>query len=242
MRDEMKLTHLPVAILLAGIVALGGCAFVAPPAHYYQLDSGTTELSSRSSGTAVLLGPLDVADYLQGDTLVQRKADNSISVDTRSHWANDLPSDINQVLLRQLSSRLKSNRLALYSDRDGFDADVQLVVSINRLDSGPQKPAVLEAQWRLLDKNGKQRESRVVSLREEHNGTTADQVRAQSELLQHLAVDLSKAVKTNNARMTAAAKQAEEARKRSAALEQKPASRQIPVVEPVRGRGEILRF
>ena len=238
----MKLIHLPVAALLAGVLALGGCTQLTTPEQYYQLDSGVTELSQRSSGIAVLLGPLDVADYLQRDTLVQRQADNSISMDSKAHWASGLSGDINQVLLRQLSAQLKTNRLALYSEQAGIDPDVQVVVSINRLDSGPQKPAVLEAQWRLLDKNGKLRDSRVVQLQEPHSGTTADQVRAQSKLLQELAADLSKAVKADGARLASAAKEAEQARKRALAAEEKPSSRQIPVVEPVRNRGDILRF
>ncbi|GGK10554.1 PqiC family protein [Pseudomonas matsuisoli] len=238
----MKLIHLPVAALLAGVLALGGCAKLSSPEQYYQLDSGVTELSQRSSGVAVLVGPLDVADYLQRNTLVQRQADNSISLDSSARWASSLPDDINQVLLRQLSAQLKSNRLALYSDQAGMEPDVQAVVSINRLDSGPEKPAVLEAQWRLLDKNGKLRDSRVVQLQEAHTGTVADQVRAQSKLLQELATSLSKAVQADTAKLASAAKAAEQARKRQLAAEEKPSSRQIPVVEPVRNRGDILRF
>lgn len=238
----MKLSHLPVAAVLAGFLILSGCAYIGGSQQLYQLDSGTVGSQKRDSGIAVVLGPVEVANYLERDTLVQRQADNSISINSNARWASSLPEDINQVLMRQMASRLKTNRLVLSSDQAGFEPDVQLAVNINRLDSGPQKPAVLEAQWRLLDKNGKLRDSEVVKLEEKHDGTTSDQVRAQSVLLQRFAADLSKAVQTNNARIAAAAKQADDARKREASIAKPPSSRQIPVVEPVRNRGEILRF
>ncbi|MFT8157982.1 ABC-type transport auxiliary lipoprotein family protein, partial [Salmonella enterica] len=77
---------------------------------------------------------------------------------------------------------------------EGFAPEVQIELSITRLDSGPAYPAVLEAQWRLRDKAGKHLGSRLVRLQEEHLGTTADQVRAQSALLQRLSEMVAGAV------------------------------------------------
>ena len=49
-----------------------------------------------------------------------------------------------------------SQRTVLAPTNAEFKADVQVLLNIIRLDSGPQLPAVLEAQWRLLDRNGQQ--------------------------------------------------------------------------------------
>ena len=70
-----------------------------------------------------------------------------------------------------------------------------MVLSISRLDSGVDEPAVLEAQWRLLDANGEVRNSRVVTLQAEHSGELTSQVQAQSELLVLLSDQLVAAVK-----------------------------------------------
>lgn len=178
---------------LAGLLAMAGCA-ATPPAQFYQLQPGSPALPQADKGVALLLGPLKLADYLQRESLVQRQGDDSLVVSRQARWAGSLQDDVAQLLLRQLASRLDSSRLALYPDRVGFKPEAQLLVSIGRLDSGPFQPAVLEAQWRLLDGEGQMRDSRVVSLQEPHSGELSDQVRAQSVLLQALAAQMAAAV------------------------------------------------
>lgn len=178
---------------LAGLLAMAGCA-ATPPAQFYQLQPGSPALPQADKGVALLLGPLKLADYLQRESLVQRQGDDSLVVSRQARWAGSLQDDVAQLLLRQLASRLDSSRLALYPDRVGFKPEAQLLVSIGRLDSGPFQPAVLEAQWRLLDGDGQMRDSRVVSLQEPHSGELSDQVRAQSVLLQALAAQMAAAV------------------------------------------------
>jgi hypothetical protein len=143
----------------------------------------------------LLLGPLQLADYLQRENLVQRQADDSLSLSQEARWAGSLQDDVGQLLLRQLASRLQTSRIALYPDRVGFDNQLQAVLSISRLDSGASQPARLQAQWRLLDGQGQLRGSRLLSLQAEHDGTARDQVRAQSELLQQLAAELAAAIR-----------------------------------------------
>lgn len=178
---------------LAGLLALAGCA-ATPPAHFYQLQQGSPQLPQAGKGVAVLLGPLKLADYLQRESMVQRQVDDTLAVSEQARWAGNLQDDVAQLLLRQLAARLDSSRMALYPDRVGFKPEAQLLLSIGRLDSGPFQPAVLEAQWRLLDGEGTMRDSRVVRLEEKHSGELGDQVRAQSVLLQSLAAQMAAAV------------------------------------------------
>jgi hypothetical protein len=126
---------------------------------------------------------------------VQRERDDSLSLSQQTRWAGSLQDDVGQLLLRQLAGQLDTSRVALYPDRVGFASEVQVVLNISRLDSGVQQPAVLEAQWRLLDSAGVSRGSRVVRLQAEHGGTVVEQVRAQSQLLQQLAGELADAIK-----------------------------------------------
>ncbi len=238
-----QLMRLPLGIAIIGVLALGsvGCS-IAPPATFYQLQQSVTDTDRRDNNMTVLLGPLRVADYLQRENVLQREADGSLSLSQQARWAGSLQDDIGQLLLRQVSAQLGSSRIALYPDRVGIEAQAQVVLSISRLDSGVQQPAVLEAQWRLLDAKGILRNSRVLRFEEAHNGEVADQIRAQSELLGQLSKQLVDALKD------AFPDQAASKSRKSAAIvtpkkpsAEKVESIKIPVVEPVREL-EVYRF
>ena len=205
----------------------------------YRLDNGNVELPAQAEdGAAVLLGPVKLADYLQHDGLLQRLPDGSLSADAQqARWAGSLQGDISQLLLRQLASRLKTQSLELSPGRKGFDPEVQIELEITRLDSGPQHPAVLEAQWRLLDKQGKRRNSRLVRLQEEHQGSATDQVRAQSLLLQRLAEMMASAVEP-----MMVAKTPVKPNQLKAPSRPEPSQPAIPALEPMRTDMEVFRF
>ena len=245
--EQMKnLTRLPLGIAMLGLLALGtaGCT-VAPPTQFYQLQQQVTDVASRESTATVLLGPLSIADYLQRESLLQREVDGSLTHSQQARWAGSLDNDIGQFLLRQISAQLGSSRISLYPDRIGMQAQAQIVLNISRLDSGVQQPAVLEAQWRLLDAKGELSSSRVLHLTEQHNGELSDQVRAQSDLLGQLSKQLVAALEQTLPKEQPVKKSP---RKTSTATPSKqPAQGQqgellsIPVVDPVREL-EVYRF
>ena len=179
---------LPLALLL-----LGGCAASTPQA-FYQLPAPAAQLPANAAGPAVLLGPLQLADYLQRENLMQRQSDQRLSVSASGRWAGSLQDDIGNLLLATLATHLRSSDLALYPDRIGFSAQAQIILNISRLDSGPQQPAVLEARWRLLDARGQQRAGDLLQLREEHDGSLEGQVAAQGRLVERLGQRLADAV------------------------------------------------
>lgn len=163
----MKFLRLPFALLLTGLLGLSGCSMHQPVA-LYQLDSGDPGQPSQSAGMAVVLGPVSIADYLQRETFLQRQADGSLSSATDGRWAGSLSADIDQLLVRQLAWRLDSQRVVLAPASAGFSPDVQVLLSITRLDSGKNQPAILDAQWRLLDRRGRVRDNRIVHLEQQH--------------------------------------------------------------------------
>lgn len=230
----MNLLRLPVVLLMTGILGLAGCS-VHQPTSLYQLDSGTPGQPTHSNGLAVLLGPVSVADYLQRETLLQRQPDGSLTASTEGRWAGSLSSDIDQLLLRQLAWKLDSQRVVLAPAAANFTPDVQVLLSISRLDSGAKQPAILDAQWRLVDRKGQVRDSRIIHLEELHAGSSADQVRAQGVLLQRLADQLSSAVKPISW-------QPEEPKKAPVARAKEPEKPKIPMASPIRTDLEVFRF
>lgn len=242
----MRFPRFRLLVLLAVLSLLSACSF-RPTTTLYQLDGGDPEIPKRN-GLAVLLGPVTLADYLKQDAvLVQRHEDGSLSAAPNARWAGDLKADIEQLLLRQLAWRLDSHRLVSEPGTPGFKPDVQVHLNITRLDSGPKQPAVLEAQWRLLDRRGRLSESRLIRLEEPHQGSNADQVRAQSVVLQRLAAQLAVAILPLAKQQASAAAPAAEPRKSARVAARKAEAKQpkapdIPTANPARNSVEVFRF
>jgi uncharacterized lipoprotein YmbA len=236
----MTALRLPLVFLLAGVLGLAGCS-VHQPVSLYQLDSGSPAQPA-NAGMSVVLGPVLIADYLQRETLLQRQDDGSLQASTDGRWAGSLSSDIGQLLLRQVAGHLDSQRVVLAPATSGFTPDVQVLLSITRLDSGKSQPAVLDAQWRLIDRRGQVRDNRIVHLQEQHAGSTASQVQAQGVLLQRLAEQLSGALKPLANQPIVA----EVPRKVAPAPAAKPAEKEkqpkIPMATPIRTDMEVFRF
>lgn len=203
---------------LVSLLGLTGCA-VHPPAQLYQLDVGAAAVPKKDGGAAVLLGPVQLADYLKRDVMVQRQADGILSLSTEARWAGNLETNVSQQLLRQMSSELGSSRL----------------------DSGPKQPAVIEARWRLLDQKGDLKDSRVFHEEEQHQGSIGDQIRAQSDLLKRLAAQLAKDVKP----IAVAAEAPPPATARKPVAKPKVKEEEgpkMPLVVPIRTDAEVYRF
>ncbi len=192
---KIKALFRPLHVLVAAAIATGaGCSLVTPT-EFYQLQAPAEATASSHADTAVLLGPVKLADYLHREQILQRQADGRLSASRTGRWAGNLEDEVGQLLLRQMAMRLGSSHVALYPDRIGVKPGAQIVLSISRLDSGEGEPAVLEAQWRLLDGDGEVRNSKVLTLQVGHEDELASQVRAQSELLVQLSGQLADAVR-----------------------------------------------
>ncbi|MVW74657.1 PqiC family protein [Pseudomonas xionganensis] len=226
-----------LAILVVGSLGLAGCTAYRP-VPLYQLDGGEWQMPGEHQGVALLLGPVTVADYLQREALLQRQADGSLISADNARWAGNLANEIDQQLLRQLAARLDSQRVQLAPASPGFEPTLRLALSITRLDSGPQQAAVLEAQWRLSGADGKLLDGRLVRLEESHNGAVADQVRAQSLLLQQLVGLLAQATREYGKAPVVATPP----RKPAVSKPIQPPAPRIPVAEPSRNEGEVFRF
>ncbi|WP_420028881.1 ABC-type transport auxiliary lipoprotein family protein [Pseudomonas aeruginosa] len=118
---------------------------------------------------------------------------------------------------------------------------VQVMLTISRLDSGPKQPAVIEARWRLLDQKGDLKDSRVFHEEEQHQGSIGDQIRAQSDLLKRLAAQLAKDVKP----IAVAAEAPPPATARKPVAKPKVKEEEgpkMPLVVPIRTDAEVYRF
>lgn len=236
MKVMNNVLRFPLVLLLA-CTGLVGCV-AQQPLPLYRLDNGVVEIPEQQGEAAVLLGPVSLADYLQRDALLQRLPDGSIAADPQqARWAGSLKEDVDQLLLRQLATQLKTQKVEAAPAGEGFAPDVQIELAITRLDSGPQHPAVLEAQWRLIDAQGKRQGSRLVRLQEEHQGSVSDQVQAQSRLLQRLSTLLAQAVEP-----VLLARKAPKPQAKAPARRNESDGPRLKAIEPLRTDLEVFRF
>lgn len=189
------LKRVPLLLAICGALGLSGCSSLSKPETLYQLPAAEFIESAPTSGAArVVLEPVQVADYLNTEVLLQRQVDGSLHA-SKERWAGRLSGHVTDQFFRQLASALADQQLVQGELSDKLNADAWVNVVISRLDSGPEQPAVLEARWQVKGRNGQLAESRMVRLTETHQKDTADQVRAQGLLLQRLVEQLSSAVK-----------------------------------------------
>lgn len=181
-------------LALACVVGLGGCSNLPAPASVYQLSSaGFTAPNAQALTPVVAFSKLEIAPYLASTTLVQRLDDTTISLETPARWAVNLETAISQWLVRQLASTLKTQ--SVFAEPPEHTAlDARIALQISRLDSGPAHAGVLDASWQVFNPNGTVAASRVLRLIEDHDGSLADQVRAQSVLLERLSAALGESV------------------------------------------------
>lgn len=237
---QNKTLYRPLHWLMATVMLTGaGCSLVTP-SEFYQLQAPGEAVVSTHQETAVLLGPVKLADYLQREQIMQRQSDGRLNASRNGRWAGNLEDEVGQLLLRQLAMRLGSSHVALYPDRIGVKPGAQIVLSISRLDSGEDEPAVLEAQWRLLDADGEVRNSKVLTLQAEHEEELASQVRAQSDLLVQLSEQLAEAVRQlqDNQRKAEKVRQVRSQENSQASSRKKGG---MPVMEPAQEL-EVYRF
>ncbi len=190
MNNTLRLPLLGLSV--AALLFLGGCS--SRPVEFYQLPYTPVDIASQSDGLAVLVGPIKLADYLQREQILQRQQDGRLLYSRQGRWAGGLEEEIGHLLQAQIAAHGNNSQVSLYPDRLGIKPGVQLLISINRLDSGEQQPAVLQAQWRLLDVQGRQRAARLLSLERAHDGSMQEQVRAQGWLLEQLAQEAARAI------------------------------------------------
>ncbi len=240
----MRLSPL-VVLGLVSVVSLTGCAFSSAPPLYQLHTNAATPLPEASQGAVLLVGPISVADYLQREQLVQRQADGTLVVEEEARWAGDFQQNVAQLIMRQLASDLGNSHLVLYPDHGGLKPAFQLCLEITRLDSGPEQPAVLEAQWRLLDSQGHLQGSRLVRLQGNHDGSLSSQVQAQSRLLSQLSEQLARASQPTLVQYEDARLRAQRQAKEQAALagsRKKERMSKVPKPLPTRTQTGVFRF
>ena len=147
----------PLKIGLAAcmlIFILTGCRSATTPIEFYALTPliGATE-ADKSAGVgdavAVGVGPLQIPKIIDRPQIVSRTGVNRINVDEFHRWAGSIYEDFLTVLALNLSSLLKTNRVAAYPWEEYFDPDYRVYMEVNQFDGRIGDYALLNITWTI---------------------------------------------------------------------------------------------
>jgi uncharacterized lipoprotein YmbA len=153
----------PKVVLIAFFVLAGtSCSPLAPladPSRFFLLsplseDSTAKTTAPLAQQLAIGVGPIEFPDYLRRSEVVTRTAANRIDVSQRNRWAGPLDKNFARVLSENLATLLNTERVENYpwSIRT-TSIDYQVVVDVERFDTGSDHQATLLARWSI--RNGR---------------------------------------------------------------------------------------
>jgi uncharacterized lipoprotein YmbA len=136
------------------IFMLTGCRSATSPIEFYALTPliGATEADNTAGlgdAVAVGVGPLQMPKIIDRPQIVSRAGLNRINVDEFHRWAGSIYEDFLTVLALNLSSLLKTNRVASYPWEDYFDPDYRVYMEVNQFDGRLGEYALLNVTWTI---------------------------------------------------------------------------------------------
>jgi uncharacterized protein len=135
------------------------CSPLAPlPDHnkFFML-SPISEEGVAKTGTPIAqqlsigVGPIDFPDYLRRQEVVTRTAANRIDVSQANRWAGPVDKNFTRVLSENLATLLSTQRVENYPWSRSTLVDYQVVVYVERFDTGSDGKARLVARWSIRD-------------------------------------------------------------------------------------------
>ena len=171
-------------------VALTGCITPdpTPEAHFFQLQpsSDREPISDDIDIGPLLVGPVEVADYIDKPQIARRVGEHQIVYDEGNRWAESLEKNVSSVIVENLSSFLGKDEVYPFASIHAGEARASVEIRISRFEGTPGEWAILHAAWTVSSQNenvGAQ--GRRVQLEERVVDSSIKQVvAAQSKLLE----------------------------------------------------------
>jgi uncharacterized lipoprotein YmbA len=138
--------------LLPMTLMVTACA-TTPPARFYRLTPEAPPAAAVSS-RAVIIGPFQLADYLDRPQIVTRNGNNSVVVADFERWAEPLDANFQGVVAANVSRLLGSDRVLEYPAQAIMKPERRVTGRVSQLDVDAAGLAVLEVQWGVLQGDG----------------------------------------------------------------------------------------
>lgn len=129
-----------------------GCAS-SPPTRFYRLTPEAVPASA-SSARAVIVGPFQLADYLDRPQIVTREGSGVVTVADFDRWAEPLDANFQNVVAANVGRLLGSDQVLEFPAQTIMKAERRVMGRVSQLDVDAAGRAVLEVQWGVLNGDG----------------------------------------------------------------------------------------
>jgi hypothetical protein len=197
MKTQRSLIHV-VVLFLALVVCLSACAGKSASSKFYVLSPLPQSTLSAAEGTTIGVFPVALPDYLDRPQLVTRVSENEIKFDEFSRWAEPLKENFYTVLVENLSTLLKSEKIIKTTQNLGVPVTLQVGVEVVQFDGTLGGDVVLNVKWGLFAEEGKKLLlAKRTSLKEPTGAATYEAlVAAQSRVVAALSREIALAILT----------------------------------------------
>ena len=178
-------------LIVSLMLSLSACG-TSPKTNFYVLNSDYEPPAQGDEGVSVGVLKATLPVLLDRSEIVTREGQYKIELADFHHWAGGLNDNLISLITRELSQRLKSNRIYANPQRTNKKSDYQVKVFIIRFDGELGGEVALRGAWSLLSGQGEQELGReIFVLSTQAKGTSySDMVAALSDL----AVQLSEKI------------------------------------------------
>lgn len=139
--------------LLALLSSTGACMKAEVPIYHYTL-AVTAQSGLPRTGllTPLLLGPIDLASFLDQGPIITQNSPYSITIEEQHRWAGNLSEMLTNVIIRNLSLALATDLIYNYTGYQQADA-LQIVIDFLHFERDSKGDGLLMARWQILESN-----------------------------------------------------------------------------------------
>ena len=188
--------HALLALVLAATSACGVLAPRADPSRFYVLDPLPAASAVTPPRLVLGIGPVAFPRYLERPEVVTRVSATEVHPAVFDLWAASLRAQFEQVLGENLLRLGAADRLMRFPWFPGTVPDLAVAVDVLRFENDAERPATVDARWRIRDLHaGKLLRAGESSLSEPANGSgTAAAVDALSRALGAMSREIAAAL------------------------------------------------
>ena len=199
----MTIYYLQRVAFIFFLLLVSGCSR-SPASNFFHLEKNADmTLTGIERGTAIGVGPVNIAQYLDRPQIVTRVGSHGLLMSEFNRWSEPLKNSISRLISVSLSNQLQTTRVYLIPRRNkSIPLDYQVAIDIARFDGELGNDARLTARWSLFDKNNKIIVTKVSIISVASDGTDFESlVAAENRALQKLSAEIAKAIKSEKNRV-----------------------------------------
>ena len=146
-----------LAILI--FLAAPGCRSAATPVTFYTL-SAVQEAADKNPEISALrdkvitIGPARFPNFLDRPQIVTRSSVNRLNISEFHRWAGNLDQDFLSILAENLSIRLASPKVLIYSWKDLTSPDYRVELEVHQFEGKMGESVLLNVTWAIRGREG----------------------------------------------------------------------------------------